>query len=1258
MSNSYFATSRATLRRGASATIGMLGLLGSALQANPNYVLLGSTWDQQPNERLCVVDTVSGLATPYAVTGDQFLMGIAYDEIGDKLYAATTHASFYASRLVEVNRFSGAIDSFYPVGMGNFDLVSEGDVAVQKSTGHVFALRSGGTVHVWDSVTKKSVRSFVLTESNDYSCIAFSAAGDLYVVDPNSRTADPPHLLRINPNDGTILQTTVLDTDIGVVAGLAFHPLTDHAWLADACRGDDSCVGSRLFQVNMATGALTLAGATGLPLAGLTFVPESPAPGGGQIAMFDGAADTDPPLTHNQALAVTFGTLARNATSSRPITLKNTGNEPLTIYRVGALGSYAVAGLPTLPAILAPGASTTFNLTIQTGGGGTYGGTLRVFSSDDDPREVSIPLTAQVPLIREIRVTGPFGELTDGQLDPVVFQAGFSIAAAATFQVINDGPEPLTLASVTIPAGFSVSFSQGSFATTLPRTIASGQSVGVSLITIGPSAGAYGGVVTFINDDDDEGEFTFPIDALHNIPEIKVVANFAAEVQSGGSLDFGTATFGRAVSRNLRISNLYPSTLTLSGITLPDGFAFSSPPTFPINLAKNELRDIGIRMTATAPGNFNGTLVIHNNDFDEGAFELELFGNVREDSIEFLGFSTAIFEYPNPQVSAFAFGFNFGTVTYEWDLDGDGNFDDFTGQDAPLPGADGPGDFAARVRITDSRSSAVFTGTVPYINSVPSLSAIQPGSFAAGLPTTFTLTAADSAPDVAAGFSWAVDWGDGVVETTAAGQAAEREFAHTYSQPGVARQIVISATDKEGAIGQTSLEAWIHSGVVGVFDGADSSGTEFRDGQDGLAFASTMDNPVDHQITVFNRAAGPATIGPITLPTGFVLVSPPALPLVLAPSGSATFTVRFLANAFGTFNGALVIGTSDPLLTHFELNLDGVVEAPDIVVNQYGVEAYDFSSGTRRFNVSAGSGTFDGLALNIDHNGPPLVVASIEIPAGFQLQAPPVFPLTIDGNSGSVDIRIQANGPNPSFLKGWVRIHSNDPDESAFSFLVTSRNGDVTDLIVVSAESSADFDAGASVDGVILHNQAAPLVFTTPGPSERGVTLFNLGTQTLSITGATLPSGFSFVSAPAFPIQIGFSGNQALPAIQFNGAAQGTYSGHLEITSSDPDENPYRVPLLAMVAGAGVPELALASVPVITPAGVNTGAAFSADVTGPPGSSVFLEASTDLGRSDPWQVIGQIQLNASGSGRFNAVPDPSTAGSPPAPANFFRLKTN
>ena len=1238
-----------------AAALMLSGLSSTRLAAGSHYLLLGSTWGQSGGESLCVVDTHTGLATAYTVTGDVNLMGIAYDEIGDKLYAATTHASFYSSRLIEVDRFSGEIGDYHSVGMGNFPSVPEGDVAVQKSTGYVFALRSGGSVHVWNSVDKKFVRSFSLAETNDYSCIAFNAAGDLYVVDPNSRTADPPHLLRIDPINGTILQTTVLDTDIGVVAGLAFHPLTDQAWLADSCRGDDTCIGSRLFQVNLTTGALTLVGSTGLALAGLTFVPEVPAAGSGQIAIFDGAADIAPPLTHNQAVPVNFGMLVRNTSSARPITLKNTGGDPLTIHRVGALGAYAVSGLPALPAILAPGASTTFNLAIQTGGGGTYAGALRIFSSDDNPHEASIPLTAQVPLIKEIRVLGPSGELTDGQLDPVVFQAGFAAAPSASFQVINDGPESLTLSSVSIPAGFSVSFSQSSFATTLPGTIASGQSVGVHLITTGPAAGAYGGVVTFFNDDDDEGEFTFPISALHNVPEIQVVANFSAEVQSGGALDFGTATFGQAVNRNLRITNLYPSTLTISGITLPAGFVFAAPPTFPIHLAQSGLRDIGIRMAATSSGNFNGTLVIDNNDYDESAFELDLFGNVREDSIQFFGFSPQIHEHPSPQVGAFAYGFNFGPVTYEWDLDGDGDFDDFTGQDVPLTGADGPADFAARVRITDSRSSAVFTGTVPYINSVPSLSASPSGSFAAGIPSTFTLTADDAAPDVAAGFTWAVDWGDGTAETSNPGAAASRAFSHTYAQPGVQRQITITATDKDGGTGQFDLSEWIHSGVTGVFDGPNLEGTPLRDGQDTLSFFTSLDLPEDHQITLLNRSASPATIGPVTLPIGFALVNAPAFPATLQPQETLTLTLRFLANTFGTFSGNLAFATSDPLMPSFGIHLQAEVEAPDLIINQYSQEKYNVANHAGRFQVFPGTGTFDGLLLNIDHSGPPLVISAIELPPGFALRDAPAFPLTIDGNTGSLDIRIQVNGPNPSLLKGRVKILSNDPDESPYTFYVSSSVGSLPDLLAVTAEGAADYDSGSSAAGILLHNQAEPLVFTTPGPSERGVVVFNQGNETLTLTGATLPPGFEFIAPPAFPIDITFAGRHDLPAIRFTGTAPGSYSGHLEIAGNDPDENPYRIPLLAVVEGGEITPPAYASTPVITRATATTAASFSASLTGTAGAVVKLEASTDLGLTDPWQVIGQITLDGLGNGTFTNIIDPASVGET---SDFFRLRNN
>jgi hypothetical protein len=109
----------------------------------------------------------------------------------------------------------------------------------------------------------------------------------------------------------------------------------------------------------------------------------------------------------------------------------------------------------------------------------------------------------------------------------------------------------------------------------------------------------------------------------------------------------------------------------------------------------------------------------------------------------------------------------------------------------------------------------------------------------------------------------------------------------------------------------------------------------------------------------------------------------------------------------------------------------------------------------------------------------------------------------------------------------------------------------------------------------------------------------------------------------------------------------------LEIKSNDSDEGTYIIHL----AGTGTSPVgpAFASEPVILPATASEPAKFSAAVTGAPGAVIKLEASTDLGVTDEWEVIGQITLDGSGEGQFSEVEDPSSVGES---ANFFRLAIN
>ncbi|RYD19431.1 MAG: hypothetical protein EOP88_19010, partial [Verrucomicrobiaceae bacterium] len=99
------------------------------------------------------------------------------------------------------------------------------------------------------------------------------------------------------------------------------------------------------------------------------------------------------------------------------------------------------------------------------------------------------------------------------------------------------------------------------------------------------------------------------------------------------------------------------------------------------------------------------------------------------------------------------------------------------------------------------------------------------------------------------------------------------------------------------------------------------------------------------------------------------------------------------------------------------------------------------------------------------------------------------------------------------------------------------------------------------------------------------------------------------------------------------------------------------ITLTALTGSTAAPPVPKLSNLVITPAGAagsGTFASISATVSGGQADgSVLLEASTDLGVLDPWEVIQTIPLNASGAATLSNVTDPDSSG---AKRNFFRLR--
>jgi LPXTG-motif cell wall-anchored protein len=145
-------------------------------------------------------------------------------------------------------------------------------------------------------------------------------------------------------------------------------------------------------------------------------------------------------------------------------------------------------------------------------------------------------------------------------------------------------------------------------------------------------------------------------------------------------------------------------------------------------------------------------------------------------------------------------------ATYAWDVDDDGQFDDASGATALVAAAtlqalglgDGPASVTVTLRVTDGSQVSTDGATLDVANVAPTASVDDvPATVVAGIAATVVVGATDpSAADTAAGFTYAVDWGDGSAVETVTADASE-PVAHTWTAPGTVT-LSVTATDKDG----------------------------------------------------------------------------------------------------------------------------------------------------------------------------------------------------------------------------------------------------------------------------------------------------------------------------------------------------------------------------------------------------------------------------------------------------------------------------
>lgn len=148
-------------------------------------------------------------------------------------------------------------------------------------------------------------------------------------------------------------------------------------------------------------------------------------------------------------------------------------------------------------------------------------------------------------------------------------------------------------------------------------------------------------------------------------------------------------------------------------------------------------------------------------------------------------------------------------ATYEWDLDADGDYSDASGLTPTLTWDqleavgidDGPSNHTIALRVTLGSQQSTATTSLAVVNTAPDTVVTGALTATAGTPFTIKVGADDpSSADMAADFTYMVDWGDGSPVLTVVGPA-DPPVTHTYAAAGT-YTASLTSTDKDGGSGE------------------------------------------------------------------------------------------------------------------------------------------------------------------------------------------------------------------------------------------------------------------------------------------------------------------------------------------------------------------------------------------------------------------------------------------------------------------------
>lgn len=349
-----------------------------------------------------------------------------------------------------------------------------------------------------------------------------------------------------------------------------------------------------------------------------------------------------------------------------------------------------------------------------------------------------------------------------------------------------------------------------------------------------------------------------------------------------------------------------------------------------------------------------------------------------------------------------------------------------------------------------------------------------------------------------------------------------------------------------------------------------ANGINLNDGS-GIGFGGTLLNSSSATEVLTIRNIGTANLDRISIildgihASDFVLGGAPAASL--APGAETTFTATFKPTATGIRSAAIRIASSDADESTFDIALDGEgVAMPEIAVERASGYGLTHAISTVEFTGVVLGSIPDTEILTIRNTGTAALTgigASISGPhaADFILAGPGTASLP-PGATTTLTISFNPSVSGPRGAS--VRISSNDTDENPFE-IALSGNGVATPNITVGAGSAfPGSPASADFGNVRIGGSGDARTFT----------IANSGTADLSGLELSLdgPQPDDFILSPVATSLLA-PGTGTAFTVTFNPKGSGQRSATLNISSNDPDTNPYQIVLTG--SGTAFPRIAL-----------------------------------------------------------------------------------